>query len=583
MNNDDENRSLSNENTNDVPPYSIFDRAYDGSLAAKNATVSSIKTLGRLGIKSVKFVGRHTGNALNSASLATGFHRITDPVLSLSPLAKDRKLQKYSKSYNLNGYMNLAKDTAKKLNDIKPIAHTIDTDGNRTIDILKLGSVGEVIKKHITVNPNNKNKIDAIAKTIGDISAEAKLTGKEGLQGKYLALHQEIQKNSEKYHTPTQIIAAFSKLKEKTLQDLEQQKKDAIARIKSRLEPTSAQLTTEQQDLSILCNINQNANIDEIKRKLSEKVNQIVEHIEKEYVKAKANIDEYFDGKPAPKNNDKEIPAILGLDAKLENEKERAEADLLLRINHLERMIMRDYDIRMLDSKSDADLVATIGGEEAIDKDFRARCLKDITLSRLLNEKWEGKYWGNKQVANIHTRNGFTMTTREGTTEITGLKLPPQWFFTDTYWEQQVQIAAEDYIGALKINMEAGENLSLTINHEVDNNRHMSIAAIYRAARKQGFKPEQIIFTVNGSKEEKGNFEKKPALEVLKACGLDANDPLIEEDLAKISQEKQTLNTREKQQAMRTNVGDLKFNDSQKSIEDYLKDNDTSAGPKKGM
>lgn len=590
---DDDSSIKSDETIDDTEENDNFATImYDGLVTTGKGIIWPFKTAGKLSINAgvgfVKGVGRHTGNALHSASLATGFHRLIEPPLPLSPLSADMKLAKYSKSYNLNGFMKAAQGTSQKLGAIKSVPCKIGADGKRTLDIIKLGGVGESIRVNVAASGNRdtlNDYIDDIATQIGDISAENKLAGKDGYQGKFHALYDEINKGSDNYHTPAQIIAAFQELQAKTIKDLKEQKQAAIAKIKQTLQPSAdaAPLTLRQQNFAALCNINLAlpTTLQQQKEKITEKVNQIIEQVEKEYANAEKSVNEYFDGAPG----DKDTPSTPGITQNLQHEKEVAEADLLLRISHLERMLKRGYNISDLQDDATG-LTATVGNGTENNEHLRAGCLKGVTLKRLLEqEKWDGKYWGKTAVNTLHTRNGLTLTyetTPDGNIAVTGLKIPPQWLLTDAQWEAKVQLALEDYISALKIDQKPGEKLTLTINHPVDSNRNMLMLATYRAALKNGYKPEDIVFTVTGSKEEKGNFTKKPALEVLQACGLGADDPQIKKDLDKYQQERSGLKTRDasQQKSMQTAINKLKF--SGKNLDDFTPDEpDNKTAPRR--
>lgn len=559
---------------NDSP--SILRRLYDGGVVIGNGAFSSAKALSKIGIGSGKFVMKHTGNALYSASLATGVHRFINPPVPLGPLARAKILQEYNKSYELTKYAQFAKDTAKKLSSVQHIPTNKQKDGTRIVDLFKLGSVGESIRTHVAANKNHMQMVDDLKRELGDISAEHILTGTNSVQSQFLALHDEIEKNSDGYSEPSQIIAAFQELQQRTLNKLSESKKSAIDKIKGLLVPdpdAAIQLSQHQKDFATLCDINLSS--PNARDKITEKVDQMIEHIEKEYEKAEKNTKEYFDGIPAQKDT----PEVLGLNAKLQHEKEVAEADLLERIFHLQRMMKRGYKIDLLDNKTST-LIANVGDESAGDKDFRARCLHKVNLDRLLNqEKWPGKIWGNVQVNTLHTRNGleYIYQTINGKTTITGLKLPPQWFSSDAEWQSRVQMALEQYISALKIDQKPGEKLALTINHEIDNNRIMAIEAAYRAAINNGYKPEDIEFTVNGSKDEKGNFKKKPALEVLAACGLNPEDAVTKAGQKKFTTEQATLEERNKinQKSIKRKIDSLHF-DEKKDINKSLEEDNTN-------
>lgn len=563
--NSDDNFSVNSDATSyDLEKPSIFYRLREGTVYAGKGLLWSAKSIAKLGIKPLTFLGVNSANLLHSAALSTGFYRMIDPPISLSPIRRQEKLDKYCKSYDLDGFAQYAKESAEKFKEIKPVATTEGTDHNRKLDLYKLGNIGTSIKNKVANSQALATNVTTISDAIGDLNTENFFAeGADSIQSKFLALNNEIANNSESYNNPSQIVGAFEGLKKLTLESFNKAKTETIKKIKETLIPSNLNnLTAPQASFMELCDIN-DAN------KIQSKVDEIIKHLESEYDKSEKIINEYFDGIPA----EKDTPEVPGLNAKLILEREKSEADLLLRINHLERMIKRGFDIHDLD-EVDSTLTTKIQNSQEDDKDFRESCLRKVTLKQLSEEKkWAGLYWGTKQVNSIHTRNGLELICEDvnGKKVVKKLVLPAQYFMSDAAWESKVQLALEDYIDALKIDEKPGEKLSLTINHEVDKNRHMAIMATYRAAIVKGYKPEDIEFTVTGSKEEKGNFKKKPALEVLSSCGLGANDPGIQKDLNHYKAQKEILKRKdlETQKNMQNKINLLKH-DPDKDIESSL-------------
>lgn len=498
------------------------------------------------------------------------------PEIAFSVEDNDAILAQYSKSYDLSRFAEYAKDAAKRTeingNPINVI--TADND-KKQVDITQFSVIGDTINSNIQKNQENQKAQEALSliqNAIGKSIADANLLGENGIREKYLALHEEIKKNSDDYHSPAQITYAFNQLRDLTLKSLKQQKDESIKKIKEKFQIKDP-LTDNNKALCYLTGIeinnannnqdeiNNNNNQDEIKKKLQEQIDLIISHIEKACDDAENKVNEYYQGKTA--QNDKEQD-ISGLNEKLEIARTEAEADLLIRIRHLELLEMHGYKLQEQNNKKE--LSATVGQGNDIEAQEEIRkksLLKNISLKDLQQKTTPGVFFGEITHGKAKTRAGDDIEVEEtnGLTIKASLTIPAQWFKSDYEWEKALQANMLDLVDqALAMKKDVHE-INFILDHKEDKSRNMMIIAAYKAARLRGYKPGEIKLTVTGSKEDKNNFKSKPASEVIQALGLSAYENEINNEVQKNEQEKKKLNEKQQKQ-FKQNVENLKLSDN---------------------
>lgn len=460
-------------------------------------------------------------------------------------------LQKYQRSYDLSSYQRYATQAAGKLQSVVKMPTITDDDGNKSLDLSKFGKAGSDFKAKAATNEENKERLKQLQAYLGTLEPQG-LHEEDGIISKYLALHDEMQAAGDNYHTPHQIAAAFGALKERAITQIDTGKKEAINKVNSLIHKTVRDdgsfdldnLTDEQTAFAELCEINvTEAGAHD---KLSKKLNDLIKHTEKTYDDARKNLNDFFTGTPERKEGDTTVPKVTGLDEKIQNERARVENDLLNRAIQLEKMESRGYKIpRAIDD----DLVAHSGDLEETRED-RERALQGKSLTDLQRIKWAGNI-RDRELGDIKTRSGgkITFEMKDGKFSATHLKVPPRcYFLTEEAYFERMQLDAEEFISHVKGQKDPGAPLALTIDHEVDEYRRELVLATYKAARKNGYEPSEITFTVTGSTDEKQQFSGKPALEVLEKMGL-GNDDTVKQDLQSFNQQKSGISKKRQDRA----------------------------------
>ena len=489
-------------------------------------------------------LGRGAKNALASAA---GRNKIRP----ISPEEINDVLNKYQRSYDLSSYQTYAKQAAGKISTaVNTIPTTLDEHNNRTVDLTKLGTVGKDIKDRISLNIDASLSEDLmnLQAHLGTLQPQG-IEGKDGILGKYLALHDEMQQATDKFHTPYQIIAAFDEIKKHALEKLDTGKAEAIKKLRDLIPANDVDLHNlppEQSSLIKLLGIDTNK--PDAHAQLTKKVEELIKHTEKTYDDARNDLNDFFAGKPERKENDKTIPKVTGLDEKLRHEKARVEQDLINRAIQLERMEARGFKI----SRAGENDLTLSTGEAEESKEDRERALQGLKMADLQGKKWSG-YLRDRKLGDIKTRSGGNITYEMvgGKYCATKLKIPARCFFLfESSMIERINLDMEEYIGHVKAQKEPGSPIEITLDHEVDETRREMVLAAYKAARKHGYEPDQITLNVNGSTDEKQQFKKKPALEVLQAMGL-GNDDAIKEDLKSFNEKKELIARRHTKHAGR--------------------------------
>ncbi|MDF1757816.1 MAG: hypothetical protein P1U74_05920 [Legionellaceae bacterium] len=500
---------------------------------------------------------------------------------SYNPDHVDDKLTKYEKSYDLEKYQKYALSASKQMEKAtQHIARTGEAGQPTAVDLSKFGDLGKGISESLENTPEMKDDVEAVQGYIGSVVIPpSTLSGKDGVQGKLIALSDEIKSNSDKFHRPQQIINAFKQLRDESKTALQAERKDAEANIREHFIPKKEDvILTEQQELfAKICGIDTNKygdNKAKIDKQITTKAEQMIKHVDSSYAKAEADLDKYFKGTPASKKDDKEIPAVIGMNDKLEREKERVEADLLLKINYLERLENRGYDIG-----TGPQVSATVGGTPVDDKEDRAAFLKGKKLQDLQNVEVSGMLFGTKKLNHQKTEYGTVINLQETNGEVTGagFDIPAQMFQSDEDWEKAQELNWEALVDNFKALDRDTSSITLTIDHKIESNRNMSISAAYKAARLKGYSPDQIKFSVSGSDDEKKNFDKKPASDVLKAVGLGGIEQEVAAKIATHNQSREKISEKHKgEDNVKDRLANLKMDENKSVDDDEYKVNDDS-------
>ena len=504
-----------------------------------------------------------------------------DKIRQMTYAEIDKILTKYQRSYDLSTYQKYAKQAAGKISKaVNKFPTTTNDSSQRVVDLKKLGRVGGEIAGKVGAEPGLKDNLDTVESHLGTLHPEG-IEGKDGILGKYLALHDEMAEANDGYHRPEQITAAFAEIKKRAFKQVKDGKEAAIQKLQNLIPAGNPidrnNLALEQGAFAVLLGIDINA--DNAHSQITTKVQGLIQHTEKSYDDTLKNLNDYFDGTPERTENDKTIPKVTGLDEQISREKERVEHDLVNRAIQLEKMEARAFKIAR---SSDNDLVLQ-SGEPEEDKEDRERALKGLTIQGLQNQSWSG-YIRNRKLGNIKTRSGGTITYDmvNGKYCATSLKIPARCFFlTEESMFERMRLDTEEYISHVKAQKEPGSPIEITVNHEVDEYRGEMVLAAYKAARKNGYEPSEITLNVNGSNDEKQQFKKKPALEVLQAMGL-GNDEMVKQELKAFETQKATMQTRHEKNAQRriTNaINDLKQTDDSKTQPEVEADDDKENQP----
>lgn len=457
----------------------------------------------------------------SGSKAALGYAMGISDVLPLSPVEMDKKLKKYYKSYNLSGFEELATNAQDKL-AVKPIAIRDIDNNTKVVDLFTLGEIGAEINVAVQEGSDLAKDRETIERHLGDLNPAPFADG----NNYYAKLIQAIQDNE--IHTPAQVIDAMQKLHDATISEFAKKKRDVETKLQALIPNLSAPLTSEQEAFARLCNID-TSNIGR-EQKIAEKVEKLIKDIDEKYQKTKKGIEEQYAG------TNEDGDSIPGIKEKLQDEREKSEADLIIRVTHLEKMEKNGYKIP--DLSSELGPMLTDSNIEGVDPEIRAKFLKGKDMQTLTTEEWEGRFYGKISNNTVTTRRGTEIKVEfapDGTCKALSLEIAPMWIdLLESGWREKMELNLEDFILQIKATNGLDAGLSLTIDHSVDDNRREMVRATYRAALKNGYRPEDIRFTVTGSQEEKLNFTNKPALEVLKSLGIPTDTPDITKHLTEV-------------------------------------------------
>lgn len=531
---------------------SLRDKAWGAISYTGSGAAALLKNIGHYSgvVPGTKLLGK---GLKSGAKSALGYAAGVNKVLPISPEEMNRLSTTYNKSYNLKAFVTQAQESANSLAKIKPLTSKLNSKKETCTDIEKLGSVGEDIRTNVLKNSDLNTQLEVIEEYLGNLNPED-LTGNAGLQGEYAALCDELNK-SDKIHTPTQAVEAINILHDKAKKNLQQNKKNAIAKLNGII-PADKKYAESDTFKSFAALFELNPTAPETPKIVQEKINALIVKTDESYKAAEKKLDEEFSGIPAKKDGDKEIPAVRGVAEKMREQQDIAETDLIRRAIHLEDMEASGYKIPSTHTGP-----VLSGNDLALSKEDRAKCLQGKTRQDLMQTTWDGKIWGQSSKNSMKTRRGTPIDVSydtNGKPDKLTLKVAPMWLeFFEEGWREKMELNLEDFISEIKATKGLEAGLSLTIDHSVDENRKEMVLATYRAALKNGYKPEDIKFTVTGSKEDKLNFTSKPANEVMKSLGLSTDHPDITTHLTTVSNKK-SQETKLAQKNMSNTIQDLK-------------------------
>ncbi|MDP3705499.1 MAG: hypothetical protein Q8R24_06270 [Legionellaceae bacterium] len=468
-------------------------------------------------------------------------------LLSHTPYEQQRVLDKYSESYDLSRYEKFA---GKAAASIKKSASNLLTA--TTVDILQFGELGKAIDEKSKSLPERDVTIARLQKIMSDAIPTTNLMVAGGDRDSFRALKQAIKENDPDFQHPQKIINAYGELRANAEKTIADEKKSAMEQIEKLFEADAVpgERSPFKQDLMYLLDIKDSVlpdavpTADEFKitdDRLNREKAHMLTAVRQSYEKTEAELKEAFEGKPASKDKDnKDIPEVRGLTAKVEAEKARCEADLMIRAKHLEKMESHRYDYRELQAPG---LSATIGHET--DDVYRKRCLKGKTLTFLLDQKLPVRMYGEKKLTS-ETASGTALKCEpdSGGKAKISIDVPGRWFpyhlMGDFRLQSDFNDMVEKFMVENAVTMEDKPAISFEHNYEDEELRKEVVLSSYKAARAKGFKATDITMTVLGG-DEKNTFKNKSALEVLQAMGLGGTDASIQADIAEMNDQKNQL------------------------------------------
>jgi len=467
-------------------------------------------------------------------------------LLAHSPAEQIKLLNKYSQSYNLSAYETYAKtaidslkqSTAALLNAKKP-------DGTDVpMDLSIFGQLGNDIAKH-SANPGYDEELK---KFKASLRAALPTTELNEVAKKFEELKAEIAKTDGPYQRPQEVIVAFNELRDIAEKNLKRDKikalKDIDELFKDKANPPHR--TPAKEALIKLLNIQEGnqdlATRENTDEKLSKEIAQIKAAVRAAYDKAEAELKETFEGKPASKEKDSQgkeidVPEVQGLNKKIKIQKERSEADLLIRARHLENLEQQGFRLP-------APLTGSISGAGLSDDEQKQRCLKNITLKELEEKEIKGRLYGTRQLVaktlggtEIKGENGKFSMEIPGTLNVAYHGAGDSRMETDFYDLVERTMADPN---------KETTGIHFDLRAEDDDLRREMVRNAYIAARKKGhLSPNEITMTVTGSQDEKLIFQNKNATEILEKLGLGGLEAEVASEIAAEKEERKEILSKE--------------------------------------
>lgn len=471
-----------------------------------------------------------------------GFRHDDDKYLvAHSPAAEARKLKQYSQSYDLNNYSKHIQEASDKVKESK--SSLLCPSPDSSVDVLTFGEFGKLIERKSEHLLNAEQIISNLNTSISDCIQKDTLSE---MEKKFLSLKREIDSNSENYSEPAQIIKVYKEIRDKAFKKLEDDKKASIENIRNLFAKRTAgeDISNFKKNLARSLGINpetpgmRDADKDAIEKKLNKHMDAVIAHVNESYAKTESSLKKAFEGTPAKKENDKEIPGVAGLNKKVEQlEKESCEAKLLRKIYRLENLEKQGYKL------PGQNLSVQVGnGIQAVDPSVRRKCLKDITEDDLKRVDVDGAFYGKRKSDPHHTTISGTKLEygKDGGGEINSvsMEIPGSWFSYHNTGEHRMLADYESMVKEVKSMQNDKDTLTIHFTHNtsIDELRNEMIIDSYRAARKNGILTKDIRMTVQGGDKEH-TFIEKPITEIMQALGLSC--PEIEADAKQAHEERE--------------------------------------------
>ncbi len=434
-----------------------------------------------------------------------------------SPIEQAKKLIKYSESYDLKSYEKYAQDAADSIKNSASslLAQTPDTVGNRSVDILKLGEFGQSIKTQAESIKNNPGALAAhndmvqrLNTTIGNRIPLNELMSANGEQRAFLQLAKEIAADrSPDYRQPQQIINVHKQLYEDAKNNLKKNKEEATRAVKALL-PSDPQFKGNLVETLGIGGLSPDAQ----NKRLEQEMANMVAAIEESYTKAETSLKESFEGKPASKDKDnKDVPAVQGLNQKVSNQKEKSEADLLLRADRLE----------LLEQTGKVNLGSTPFSAHRGPTTTPKNRLKGVTSKDLAEYQFQGMFGAKTIEEKTKTGTKLEITTEANGNVKVSMPISAPWFNWD---KSKMETDFNDMVDRVIAQDKETPSIEFVLHSDNKELKQEMILNAYKAAREKGFEPSQITFKITGNDEDNNEATKyngkTSSNEVLQLAGL---------------------------------------------------------------